>query len=827
MALARFGNDRLKIEINEPGVHPVVSFNLPDGEGSWAPAVLLGARQVRYFHKGASFPRLIADSTEIESSPGLTVEELGGTGARLAETRHGFSIETTITFLDGWPILHVAHRLVPEKDTGVNRVFDRFDFVAAAGAERGEALDYLFVPHLRPRPEMMIADQVFRSPVVMMQRGDVFFAVIPDLELLERAYVESGARYYMDFVLRGGENLSPAACVGLGRHRVKGHVYFENNFSSQLEFEAGRPITLAYYLLLDRGGLGRRDAVSFMWERFARGRLDSGQPQTASWDRYAAVGLDRIFKKPDLFRRFDLEGQQCGGTVALHFVNRRGVRLMSRRELGRYLRFQDVTLAVARAIIREFSERPYAGVLDRALYRFGPKVPPQIMFQAWFNNFRSAYGAYWFARKWGDRELLERSLAVKNLAILAPREKGAFPAVCYATDGGVFWSRGTRGFKHLDWYHTADCATTGYYMTLWFTDHEGDPRLLARCHELAEFLLKAQLPSGAFGAWVQPAEPDLRVAPELRESATTACPAMFLAQLFLVENDERYIDSAMKAARFLAEEVIPAQKWFDYETFYSCSHKRLSFVDANTGSLPQNAMSMYWAAEAMRLLHLVTLDPEYLDLGLEVLNHLCLYQQVWDPPFLSINAFGGFGSMNTDAEWNDARQALMAPLLMDYYRLTGRPEHMERGIAALRAAFTLMYIDENRHVARGNMKSFHPEETGSVAENYAHFGYDHSVPGFLDSDWGAGSACQAAAYVQKHYGDIFVDADRQRAFGINGCRVDSLNIEGGTISLQVTKQVDSLTDVDIRLAGSRQDLQVEVNGSPARKTRSGDYRFLL
>lgn len=52
MALASFGNDQLKIEINEPGVHPVVAFNLPDGEGSWTPAVLLGARQVRYFHKG-------------------------------------------------------------------------------------------------------------------------------------------------------------------------------------------------------------------------------------------------------------------------------------------------------------------------------------------------------------------------------------------------------------------------------------------------------------------------------------------------------------------------------------------------------------------------------------------------------------------------------------------------------------------------------------------------------------------------------------------------------------------------------------------------------
>ena len=42
-----------------------------------------------------------------------------------------------------------------------------------------------------------------------------------------------------------------------------------------------------------------------------------------------------------------------------------------------------------------------------------------------------------------------------RLAILAPDEEGAFPAVCYPTDEGVFWSRGTRAFKHVDEYHPA------------------------------------------------------------------------------------------------------------------------------------------------------------------------------------------------------------------------------------------------------------------------------------------------------------------------------------------------------------------------------------
>lgn len=828
MAVAKIENEWLRVEVNEPGVHPFVSLSLSGLERRRTRALLLGARQIRYHHKGASFPRLAVSGNEVESGPSAEVGVApGGRAITFAEDRGGVRIESSITLEGERALLHVVHRLTPVADIRVNRVFDRYDFVMAQGPEGSGALDYWYVPHLRPKSDMVIGDHVFRSPVVMAQSGEVFFALIPDLELMETAYQESGARYYMDFEVSGGENQSPAASFGLGRTRVRGHVYFESDFQREFEAAGGRTLTVAYHLVLDRGGLGRGDVATFLWERYGHKRLAAGGPQAASLDRYAYAGLNRIFKKPDLFREFEIDGQPCGGTVAMHFANRRGVRLMDLGELRRYLRYQGIVLWATRGIIRAASDRHWSRLVERALYRYGPKVPPQIMFQSWFNNLRSAYGAYWFGRKWRDGELIERSLAVKNLAILAPREAGAFPAVCYAADGGLYWSKGTRGFKHVDWYHSADCATTGYYMTLWFADHEGDPRLIGRCHELAQFLLKAQLPSGAFPAWLLPAEPAPRSQPELRESATTACPAMFLAKLFTVESDPRYIEAAARACEFLASEVVPEQKWFDYETFYSCSQKKPGFFDHYTGRFPQNSMSMCWAAEALRLVHLATGDARFLSLGIEVLDHLCLHQQVWDPPFLSINGFGGFGSMNTDGEWNDSRTALMAPLLMDYYRLTGRADHMERGIAALRAAFTLMYIEENRLVAAGNMQDAPPGETGSVNENYGHFGYDHRVPGFLDSDWGAGSACQAAAYAQKHYGDVYVDLERGKAFGINGCTVKGFRLDGQGLSLDVEKHVEFPTEAVVTVAGAPPDLLLEVNGTSARRTPTGDFRVLL
>ncbi len=826
----------IRLQVNCPGVHPTLELLLADGEGGWSRCALLGARQLRYSHKGAAFPRLISGGEEADASAPEIREAPDGTSLTLLDRRGGLDITTRLEIEADLPAVHVVHRLTPSPTpredgasdlAGVNRVFDRYDFVCARG-ERASPPDYSFVPHLRPRSDMVIGDHVFRSPTVMVRKDGVFFALVPDLDLLEETYAATDARYYLDYQEAAGENLSPTVSFGIGRARVKGHVYFVNDFRAETSVARDRTLVLAYHLFADRDGTGPHDILTFLWDRYGRRRFRRGEPQAAGWERYASQGMNRVFKRGDLFRTFTLEGQPCGGAIGIHFLSGRGVRTMSLRGLQRYLRYQEPLLAGARRGIEFMSEHPRAERLfERASRRWSPRVPPQIFLQSWFNNLRSAYGAYWFAGRWNDQELRHRALEVKNLAILAPGEGGAIPSVCYPTENGVFWSRGTRGFRHIDSYSTADCATTGYHMVQWFEDHERDPRLLARCRSLASFLMGLQLPSGAFPAWVEVASGSTRAAPELEESATAAAGAMFLARLFHAVSDVTYLDSAMKACDFIAREVVPRGKWFDYETFYSCSKKRLSLYDEHTGTYPQNTLSMYWAAVALGLVFRATLDREYMELGRDVIDHMCLYQQVWDPPFLSINGFGGFGVMNTDGEWNDARQAIFAPALMDYYGLTGDERYMERGISALRASFALMFIEENRAVAPGNMRVATDGEAGSVLENYGHFGHDHPVPGFIDSDWGAGSACYAAAYAQRHYGDIFVDLQRMKAFGINGCRVDALDESGGDVSLKVTPHVDVGTETVIKVAGGRPSGNLRVNGVGARRTAAGDYAILL
>jgi hypothetical protein len=74
-----------------------------------------------------------------------------------------------------------------------------------------------------------------------------------------------------------------------------------------------------------------------------------------------------------------------------------------------------------------------------------------------------------------------------------------------------------------------------------------------------------------------------------------------------------------------------------------------------------------------------------LRLARRCIDELSLHQAVWDPPFLPAPAYGGFGVMNGDCEWSDARQSLFAPLYLEMARETGDRELEERGASALRA----------------------------------------------------------------------------------------------------------------------------------------------
>ena len=106
--------------------------------------------------------------------------------------------------------------------------------------------------------------------------------------------------------------------------------------------------------------------------------------------------------------------------------------------------------------------------------------------------------------------------------------------------------------------------------------------------------------------------------------------------------------------------------------------------------------------------------------------------------------------------------------------------------SALRAAFALMLVPENGEVAPGLTEGLKEEDYGLTAGGFEWSGGGARACDHLSFDWGSGSACTTAAWVQRHYGDLFVDFSGKTAIGLNACRVIEARI--------------SDTDVELRLA---------------------------
>jgi hypothetical protein len=291
----------------------------------------------------------------------------------------------------------------------------------------------------------------------------------------------------------------------------------------------------------------------------------------------------------------------------------------------------------------------------------------------------------------------------------------------------------------------------------------GDAQALAVACRFADRLVLLQRPSGAFPGWV---EPDGRVPSELAEGPESAVSVAFLFELSAAAvatggKLASWRKHALKGLSFL-EEVARDGRWEDFETYYSCAPwgapELLGRRVARSGVYKQNTLSIFWCAEAFLHAWRATRKRSFLRLARRCIDELSLYQAVWDPPFLPAPAHGGFGVMNADCEWNDARQSLFAPLYLDLAgeALPGDRELIERGVSALRASFSMLYCPENAALARAYERRFPffgPESYGFMMENQGHNSAE-PIGTFTIFTWGNGSALATAATVRDRFPEI-------------------------------------------------------------------------
>jgi hypothetical protein len=663
----------------------------------------------------------------------------GGKAVLLEDSRSGLRISKRIT-LEGEAgrfALDVSATITGHAD--LSHLLSTYTFAPGNATSPAAAFpDFVFTPQLRPEQDDVIGDHVFRAPGLMLQRDASFVALVPDLAAInvENRRVKTAADVRVD------SSAMPMLSYGLMPYAVRSHVFYRHTDSMSVSL-ADTTVRYGYTLLLDAKApahTGYREALRFLWTEYGSKSLQVPEsPQTEPFASYIAKAW-----------------QEFVSQVALDIV------------------FNGTPVTLLRQ--------------GRLAWSNGmPSVANNdAWFNVWFNSLRTAYGMFLYGQMSRDLDLVQRAVRVLNLALIAPIDRGIAPTIFYVDSIGGHWVAdhawgGIRNGSCLPMFHN---AWTCYWLLQWsdlMPKKQTD--ILEYTGRFADFLCSKQQQSGVIPSWYLPET--LEPAPELRdENAETAGAALFLAEAARRTGNVRYREAAVNAMRYIFDDVVPENKWFDFETFFSCSRKPLGFFDTFTHQHPQNTLSMHQAAEACLVLHTLTGDAMYLRRGEEILDYLCLYQQVWSPRWLSCRLFGGFGVQNTDGEWSDSRQAYIAVTLMRYFQATGHREYLERAVAAARAQFSLF------------------ESPGSprTAENYAHGGVDRRA-GVTGLHWGTGSAVVSLQIIMQEFGGAYVDVKHGWGVGIDGCTIESVSVDHETIAIAMRDDLETPHKIRLVCAG--------------------------
>ncbi len=576
----------------------------------------------------------------------------------------------------------------------------------------GGVIGEVFTPNLIPIEGDLVGQHVLRSPVLVAESAGVGVVLAVDVDVLRKARVPAALS-----LLRASDDEADLV-VGLHRQEIREHVFHQ-----------------------ERGGAIGPE-VQTLWHCYHLGFFPKPQQGTS---------LAAARKKIWSIARAD------GASRPLDQTAEEYARQIYPRAIEQLWR---ETVVDGRRVGAITTNRSYRG---------------DVWFSCWFNPLRGSYGLYHYGGVLGRDDWVAMARATRSLALAAPLSGGFLPTVFVFGEDRWVESHHQGGGPGI--FHVMDISWTMYQLLRWHHDLEPDEESVIRARTYASALAAVQRPDGGLPAYIDkegnPVTSVDRAAliedlegrggdPYVLEmmksrwsgarfvaSAEDATSLLFLATLAAQlppghPDLNGVVETARRIATYLAERVVPSAKWSDFEVYFSCSPKTLDFYDHRSGQWPQNTLCMQHAAAGFLSLYEVTGQRSYLLLAGRVMDRMSLYQQVWDPPWLSLSAFGGYGVMNTDGEWNDARQAQFAETHLEFGRVTEEQEHIDRAVAAARAAFTTIFLPVSAPRYSGWWRS--PQ--GMAAENHGHGGWDqlNGVSGF---DWGSGSALATAAYFER------------------------------------------------------------------------------
>ncbi|MHC5538340.1 hypothetical protein ACYOEI_08935 [Singulisphaera rosea] len=744
----------------------------------------------------------------------------------LSGSRHGQDVESTVTLDDGDPYVHIEFAATlkgtpPRLESLVLPIEVQID---------GQ-LDFAHAPSFEPTADSVISDRVFFSPAAIVQKGGVLAAVVPDLDLILREIVyakearqQTHPRIFAVPVDPSKITLPHALIVDVktdaGRpiigygamdSVVNQHVWYRHESRpATMVRELSRPgVRCGFDLFVQAEAPAHRGYATVsrhLWKRYGTRYLQQPRPQAMPFDEYAKV----CYSAYEDYQGYDVAGSEG--------LNHR--KLPDRPDLNSW---------------QEWSQdgKPVGGFRLSA-----PQWYDLISFSAWWNNADDARGMNDWGKRLDDPKLVEKSRRIVNLALSAPQKDGMFPSLYNLKEKrwiGSLWNFPTTGYDpgraspYWDWsqgaYHTAAASLTAGYLLEYHRKCERDPRILEFAERYAAFLLSHVSESGRIPSWFGP---DLKPMPAMTWNAEGGAHAWMLAELYRATKKTPYLVASKKFAGFLTREVMPNQKWADFETFYSCAIKPETFFDARTGQPGRDTMSMLWALQSFTSLYETTGEADWLDHAQAMADYLSLFQAVWAPPYvITAYPFGGISSQLGDAEWLDMRGHRFAGPLARLGRLTGRQDLMERGVAMNRAAFTL--VVHPRHSAN-HIYDYSDFPVGLGPENIDHEGFPQK-PLSSGPSWSSVGALTGAAQVSEQLGGLYLDLEHDLAVGADGLAVESFTRKGADLELTLNNPLATLSmpydapyALELRVSGTKlEQYRLSINGAPPRAITAKEF----
>lgn len=627
--------------------------------------------------------------------------------------------------------------------------------------------DFVHAPIIKWGEEKeLMGDRTFFSPSVIIRSKDLYAALIPNLDTInDKKVLAPGARVThalnRQFAVPFDNNTQATMPTALDFQFINDtEAVFSYGYIDMIGVHHMRwmhdphlireihskTLTYGYDLFLG-SNKDRATAVhkvtSHLWEQYGSKTMKKPQPLVMPYDDYVQLCYTAAGTFEDAFYEGEIDGVKIGG-----YRNHPG---KWRNFIGNTVWWNNV--------------RDGIGMARWSKMTAGKGLKTQFK--------GKEYDVSELLQDWSDRMI--------NLAVSAPQNQGAFPTI-YDMHRKQWinshWHLPEEGYNpnHSLWYfngnsttyQTASMSKTAGYLLRYYRQLKKDERIIKFLRPYAEFVMKNMTDEGFLPEWFSK---DLKPHDNLYRNSNGGAHIWFLSDLYIVTKDQRYLNAALKFAKYMDENTIPRQEWLDFECLHSCSKKPNTFKDTLTKQPLRNTLSMFWAVEGFMSLAEATKSKKFLRIATEIAEYTSFTQAVWDPHYVFTSyPFGGASSQNSDCEWLDARQGEMAPLFFRLGLLTKRQEYLERGVAAARSSLALVH----HPLSIQNKIYEHPNfPLGLGPENIDHEGGPQS-PMRTAAGWGEVSGLSGIAEILDLSADVYVDLKHKLQIGTGSVDIKSI-----------------------------------------------------